>query len=105
MSSWLVSLRWIGGRVERPGRCQKKHDLGAACVLNSPINVSPCRLAAEPRPQIIQQRCNLAVIHAAREARHDRAALSFHGSNAAPAASPFGACAEGDLTCASTASP
>src|SRR5258708_39181803 len=80
MSSWLVSLRWIGRRVVGPGRYPKKRDLGAACVLNSLFNVGPGRLVAEPRPQIVQQRCNLAVIHAAGKTRHDRAALSFHAS-------------------------
>src|SRR5258706_13099819 len=82
MSSWLVSLSWIDGSAVRLWRCLEKHGLHAPCVRNGLFDAGPCRSAAEPRAQVIQQRCNLVVVHAVSEAGHDRAAFSLHGANA-----------------------
>src|SRR6266513_1688882 len=81
MSSWLVSLRWIGGRIARACRWLEKCGFDASCVLDSLFDAGPCRLVAEPAAQIIQQRSNLAVVHAACKTRHDRAAFALHGAN------------------------
>src|SRR5712671_6772686 len=82
MSSWLVSLRWIEGSTVRLWRYLEKYGLHAPCVRNGLLDAGPCRLVAEPRAQVVQHRCNLVVVHAVSEIRHDRAAFSLHGANA-----------------------
>src|SRR6266446_10960713 len=82
MSSWLVSLSWIDGSAVRLWRCLEKHGLRASCVRNGLFDAGPCRLVAEPRAQVVQHRCNLVVVHAVSEARHDQAAFSLHRANA-----------------------
>src|ERR1700738_2101569 len=82
MSSWLVSLACMRRSVFRVRRGLKKYGLRSPGVFDSLFEAGPCRLIAEPGAQIVQQRRNLGVIHAAGKARHDRAALSLDGTNA-----------------------
>src|SRR5450432_12265 len=77
MSSWLVSLRWIGGCMTCSGRCLEKRGLGPPCVLDGFFDISPRRLMAEARSKIIQEQCDLCVAHAVCEAGHDRAAFAL----------------------------
>ena len=63
-------------------RCLEKYGLGAARVLDGLFDAGPCRLVAEARAQIVQQRRNLRVAHAGGKARHDRAALALDGPDA-----------------------
>src|SRR5947209_12677897 len=82
MSSSLVSLCWIDGSAVRIWRAPQKHSLCAPRLRNGLCNVGPSRLVAEARAQMVQQGCNLVVVHAGSEARHDRAAFSVYGANA-----------------------
>src|SRR5947209_20207599 len=82
MSSWLVSLRWVGGGVTRACRCLEEYGLGAARFGNGFFNAGPGRLVAEASAQVVQQDCDLSVGHAGGKARHDRAGLALHGTNA-----------------------
>ena len=77
VSSWLVSLRWIGRGITWSRRCLEKYSLRTSGVLDRLFNAGPCRLVAEARAQIIQNGCNLIVGHAVRKARHDRTAFAL----------------------------
>src|SRR5260221_11944115 len=82
MSSWLVSLRWIGGRMTCTGRCVESCRLGPPGVRDGFFNVAPCRLTAEARPEIIQELRDLRIAHAVGKARHDRTAFALERPHA-----------------------
>src|SRR5215472_19102859 len=82
MSSWLVSLRWIGGRICWTCRILVIRGLRASCFCNRFFEVTPGRLGAEARSQICQQCRNLAIVHDGGKPRHDGAALAFDGPHA-----------------------
>src|SRR3954469_9281238 len=82
MSSWLVSLRCLDGRIMRAGRGLEKYGLGTPCVLNRSCKLGPRMLIAEARAQIIQECRDLAVLHAGGKTRHDRTALALYWPHA-----------------------
>src|SRR5690349_13043435 len=77
MSSWLVSLRWIGGRIVWAGRVLNIHRLRAPCFRNRIFKVAPGWLPAEAQSQISEQCRSLAIGQDRGKSRHDRAALTF----------------------------
>src|SRR3954454_8071073 len=82
MSSWLLSLRWVGRRGTALRRGLEKERLAAPRLSDGFLELGPCRAAAEPRAQIIHQHGNLRIVHAGGKARHDRAALALHRPHA-----------------------
>src|SRR3954470_24023489 len=76
MSSWFVSLRSVDRRGQRSGRRLKISGLRLPRLLDGLVKIGPGRTLAEPRSQIDQQGCNLAIIHAVAEPGHDRTALA-----------------------------
>src|ERR1041385_578113 len=80
MSSWPVSLRWIDGGTIRLRRGVEKYGLRAPGVGDDFFKAGPCRLVAEAGAQIIQQCCDLRIVHAGGKSRHDRAAFALQRS-------------------------
>src|SRR5471032_2495838 len=81
MSSWLVSLGWLGRSVAWLRRSLDIGGLCAACIRDGLFDAAPCRLMAKARSQILQQRRNLLIIHAGGKPRHDRTALALDRAN------------------------